>query len=306
MALPKLLWLLVPLIGVGELALQVYFSQRAPDAAAWTALKTELEGLGEPGDLVVVAPEWAEPLARRALGEEWMPLADVARADEAGYAHALEIGLFGRRAPELANFRELRQEALGPFTIRRLENPAPDTALYRFVDQVDPAHLFVAEWNGEAEHPCEFTARAAASSGGLGGHVTYPRQRYRCTGGESNFVGVTVIDDQRYRPRRCIFAHPVANSLLHLRFANVPIGSKLHGYAGLSYLIARDGLGTPVEFAAYVDGKEVGRRLFSDARGFQSFEFALEGSSAARAEVTFEVQSKSVKDREFCFQAEMR
>jgi hypothetical protein len=94
---------------------------------------------------------------------------------------------------------------------------------------------------------------------------------------------------------------------LHLRFGDVPLGSKLRGYGGLSYLIARDVIGAPVEFAAYVDGKEVGRRLFNDEMGFQPFEFPLEGVSGnARGEVTFEIQSKDVKNRDFCFQAEMR
>lgn len=306
MLLRHVLWLSVPLLGLTELALHVWYAGRAPHFEAWAALGPVVESVHQPGDLMIIAPEWAEPIARQTFGEELMPLTDVARADNSGYAHALEISLLGQRSPDFASWRVLEDKQSGAFELRRLENPAYQPTLYAFADHVDPRQLFVAEWNGDAERTCSFTDAARVTAGGLPGHVTYPRERFRCLGGEQYFVGVTVIDDQNYRPRRCIFAHPLVGALLHLRFRDVPLGKMLRGYAGQSYLIARDGIGTPVEFAAYVDGKEVGRRPFFDERGWDHFEFPLDGFASARGEVTFEVQSKSAQNREFCFQAEMR
>jgi hypothetical protein len=302
----RLAWLSVPLVGLAELVAHFHFAQRAPQDADWGDLAPLVERQRQTGDLVTIAPEWAEPLARRALGEDVMPLSDVARAEAAGYAHAVEVSLLGQRSKELAGWRELSHEQHAHFGVRRLQNPRYEPALYAFNDHVARDQLFVVEWNGEAERTCEYTDRARVTAGGLGGHEAFPRIRYRCSGGEAYFVGVTVIADHLFRPRRCIFAHPPVNAMLHLRFPSVPVGTKLHGWGGRGYLSSRDGGGTPVEFAAYVNGKEVGRRLFNDDQGFSAFDFPVEEPGQGSVEVTFEVQTRVAQNRDFCFQAEMR
>lgn len=302
----RLAWLSVPLVGLAELVAHFHFARRAPRESDWDDLGPLLERQRQAGDLVTIAPEWAEPLARRALGEDVMPLADVARAEATGYSHAVEVSLLGQRSKELAGWRELSHEEVGHFGVRRLSNPRHEPVLYAFIEHVRRDRLFVVEWNGEAARTCEYTDRARVTAGGLGGHEAFPRVRYRCSGGEPYFVGVTVIDDQQYRPRRCIFAHPPVNALLHLRFPGVPPGKRLHGWGGRGWLLSRDGGGTPVEFAAYVDGKEVGRRLFNDDQGFSAFDFPIEVASSEPVEVTFEVQTRVAQNRDFCFHAEMR
>lgn len=306
MQLRRLAWLSVPLIGLVELAAHLHFAGVAPREADWEELSPLVEHERRDGDLVVVAPLWAEPLARKALGEDLMPLADVARAEASGYSHAIEVSLLEQRSSELAGWRELSLSLVGKFSVRRLQNPRFEPVLFAFNDHVQQNQLFVVEWNGEAERTCDYTANARPTAGGLGGHVAYPRLRYRCSGGEDYFVGVTVIDDQLYRPRRCIFAHPPVNAMLHLRFPSVPSGKKLHGWGGRSFLRSREGGGTPIEFAAYVDGKEVGRRLFNDDQGFSAFDFPIAEGGPGPVEVTFEVQTKVAQNRDFCFEAEMR
>ena len=78
------------------------------------------------------------------------------------------------------------------------------------------------------------------------------------------------------------------------------------GLSSFTVVRSRDGGGTPVEFAAYVDGKEVGRRLFNDDQGFSEFEFPIEEVADGPVEVTFEVQTRVAQNRDFCFEAEMR
>ena len=77
-----LAWLLVPAVGLVELGAHAYFSSRPPSPDEWKTGKATLAGLRKHGELVVIAPEWAEPNARFAFGDELMPLRDVARADE--------------------------------------------------------------------------------------------------------------------------------------------------------------------------------------------------------------------------------
>ncbi len=306
MQLSRVLLLLVPTVGIAELAFDLFFATRAPTVSEWVELGTHLQGARSEGDLVVISPNWAEPLARQAFGDTLMPLADVGRSDVTGYGRAVEVSLFGERSPELSQFHEVGSETFGRFTIRSLENQNPEPILYSFTDHVRPNEVFPVEWNGEAERSCAFTDHAESSGGGLGGHNAYPRERFRCSGGEAYFVGVSVMDDQNYRPRRCIYAHPLVNGNLHVRFPNVPVGRKIRGYAGESFLIARDATNSGVELAVFVNGREIARHGFRSSEGFAPFDFALPPPSAPTMEVTFQIQSKEPREREFCFQAEVK
>src|SRR5690349_2315474 len=134
MAVRTLAWLSVPLAGLVELGGHFYFSTRAPKVDDWVRVKPALGAIRRPGDLIVVAPDWAEPNARFAFGDAWMPLADVARADESAYARAIEVGIVGAHAPELRGWKLVSEQRQGKFRLRILENPTPAKVLYDFVD----------------------------------------------------------------------------------------------------------------------------------------------------------------------------
>jgi hypothetical protein len=168
---------------------------------------------------------------------------------------------------------------------------------------VHPPHLAVSEGTG-LRATCAFTAHAAVVTGGLHGAVAFPRERYSCAGGGPFFVGVTIIDDQDYRPRRCIWAHPSLEGELTLHFPGVPMGKQLRGYAGLSYFLARDGVGTPVELSIEVNGREVGRYVHQDERGWRPFNFTTATMAGTTADVEFVIRSASPDRRDFCFYAE--
>ena len=296
--------LLVPALGLGELLAHVYFSRRAPSIEEWRELSDSVRRLKRPEDLLVIAPPWAEPVARHALGDGPFPLEQVARADASSYARAVEISALGDRTDETRNWRVVSEEPRGRFTLRVLANPAPVTPKYRFLEHVAPESLEVAVLAGERELPCPFTDRAPATAGGLHGHATFPRERYRCPGGEASFVGVTVIDDQKYEPRRCLWAHPPETGVLRLRFRAVPLGARLRAWAGLSYFLFRDGVGDPVTIAFFADGKPLGQHQHRDEWGFRAFSFETPGVSGKTADVDVVVSADSAHSRDFCFAAE--
>src|SRR3954447_23984074 len=93
------LWLASPLLGLGELAASASFSHRFPEIDEWRALAGEVQALKRGDDLVLIAPEWAEPLARSALTDSLMPIVDVARPDEAGYRRVIEVAALGNENP---------------------------------------------------------------------------------------------------------------------------------------------------------------------------------------------------------------
>ncbi|MBI4951971.1 MAG: hypothetical protein HY908_08055 [Myxococcales bacterium] len=300
--------LALPVIGVLEVWAHHRAVARAPAFDDWGTIVAPVDQLREVGDVVTVAPRWAEPLARRALGDERMPLRDVARPDLSRYRAALEVSIQGERDPELAGWRETSRAESGAFTFRRLENPSAEVPVFDFVDAAVPERLAVAVADGAAAAPCPFTARGRVSAGNLGGHPTFPAARFQCPGGEFMNVSVTVIADEHFRARRCLFAHPpLGGRALELRYRGVELGTRIRGHGGIYWMVERELAGAPVELDVRVDGELVGHWVHRDGDGWAGFDFALGTHAGARdAEVVFAVRADDARHRHFCFEADSR
>src|ERR1700760_4552103 len=92
----------IPLLGIAELVAHFWFASRPPTFDEWSTVVAAVRETRREGDVVVIAPEWADPAARRVMGDDLMPLRDVARPDVTRYEHAVEVSIVGGRAPELA------------------------------------------------------------------------------------------------------------------------------------------------------------------------------------------------------------
>lgn len=297
--------LALPLLGLAELGAHLHFARRAPDFAEWEALRAPLAAKKQPGELIVTAPRFIDPLVRAGLGDELMPLRDVARPDPSRYATALEISLFGERAEELRDWREREREAHGQVTVRRLENPSPAKITFDFTDHVDPAHAHVR--GTEPPMDCPWNPKARVASGGLGGHPTFPARRFECPTGLFFNVGVTVIADQDFQPRRCIWSHPLAKGELVTTFRDVPLGRVLRGHHGMYWIIERPLTGAPVKLTVRVDGDVVGEAEHVDGAGWAAFELPLGAHAGTTAQtVEFAVTTRNYKDRHYCFEADSR
>jgi len=301
----RYLWFVLPALGLLELALHLWFSTRAATLADWRNLTAVVAARKRAGEPVVVAPEWAEPLARLALGDRAFPVAELARDDDASVQRVLEVAELGARASAFVDWRVASESRSGPFTLRVLENPKPLHAKYRFVEHVAPGELEVAVVANGSERPCVFRDHARVTAGGLHGQVAFPSVRFACPGGDEMFVGVTIIDDQAYRPRRCLWAHPPAKGFLRLRFRDVPLGTRLHGGAGLSYFLFRDGVGAPITLTATSGGVQLGAATHRDEDGWTSFDFSTPALAGQSATVDFEVRSAGDFRRDYCFSAEV-
>jgi hypothetical protein len=299
-------FLTLPALGVLELALHLYFAGRPPSFQDWSALREPVAALRQSGELVVIAPAWAEPLARAALGDELMPMREVARPDVSRYATALEVGIVGQTSPELAGWRETRVQRVGDFVVRSLDNPTPARVVFDFTDHLEPTFADVRGTQPEVDCPWNPAARVVA--GGLGGHPTFAAARFECPGNNVFFnVGVTVIADQDFRARRCIWAHPFARGELVVRFRGVPLGQVIRGHSGMYWIIERERKGAPVTIAVRVDGEEIGSATHFDGEGWAPFLLPLGAHAGAeRAEVEFAVTAPNHAHRHFCFEADTR
>lgn len=302
------LWLAVPLVGWLELGAHVQTSRAAPSLDAWAQAKPTLAELKQPADLVVIAPQWAEPNARHAFGDELMPLEHLARPDESAFARAIEVSILGQESPLLEGWSVEHERTQGAFRFRVRTNPQHRPVVFDFLAHVSPERARAFSGPKEARRSCAWKANAPLRNGGLGGSPTFPRQRFVCPSGDPYSVGVTVIDDhQEFRPRRCIWAHPTSNGVIGLEFDRVPLGKVLRGYSGMPWLLERSLQGPPIRLSVFVDDTLVGSAEHRDGDGWKGFELDLgahAGKSAAK--VRFEVSSATPKDRHFCFQADTR
>lgn len=292
----------MPLLGISELLGHWHVKSRAPAIDDWQAIVEPLRELRKDGDLVIVAPYWAEPAARRVFGDVEMPLVDVARPDNSGYQRALEISLLGERA--LPDWKLLEEAKVDKFTLRVLENPQYEPVFGDFLGLLRPENVTVTSGSKASARACSFKPRARVRNGALHGHPTFPRQRFECGKGK-HFVGVTVIEDELYRPRRCIWANPTKRKPLSLQFKQVELKNRVQGYGGISYFDERDGRGGGVEMTVVVGGEPVGAYRHAPGEGWTPFRFETTGSG--QQDVEFRIRATGNKTpRGFCFQADIR
>ncbi len=296
----RLLRRYAPLLLLGAALVEIgaygFFARRYPRFDEYAEL-AEIDPGPEP---LVIAPAWAEPLVRRALGDRW-PLATVAWPDLESAPRVIEIDVLGDRAPELAGWREKVLTQFDSFSARLMLNPAPARATVDFVDELGPAAR--VELHGDGVTPCVWREDADVIAGGLGGNPTFPRRRFVCPTTPFLNAGVTVIADEDFRPRRCIWAHPPRRGELVIRFPAAPLGTRIVGHGGMYWMIERGRAGAPIDLAVSVDGDPIGVVTHRDGDGWARFELGLGEHAGRRGAVRFAVSSSDWQDRHFCFEA---
>jgi len=303
----KYLWFAIPIWGLGELVASVYFSRRFPSVDEWHALKAEVGALKQDSDLIVIAPEWAEPLARNALTDSLMPIVDVARPDEAGYPRAIEVSAQGNVSPLVVAWPVIAEKRFGKFTLRTRTNPGFKPPLFVLTDHAAPPELAVSERSPSGESSaCRYGIRPPSSSSGLLARPALPRQRFVCGPAEGNFVGLTIIEDQNDRARRCLWANPAPGGVLTLSFTQVPMGTELSGYIGFPYFRFRDHGWPAVSVSFAIDGVHVGTHSHLPESGWQPFRLDTTPRRGSTGEVRIEISGADSRELELCFYAATR
>lgn len=291
---------IVPLLGLVELGLHLHFSRRAPEFDQYAALAPELLRLKKPGMPVVVSPGWAEPLVRQAAPAAF-PIAELTRAEDTRFAHFLEVSLLGARAPELAELPVREQRQVAAFTLLVRNNPRFEEARFDFVTAVESGEVEVYSDVSGRRTNCSRAEGRRATTGGLHGPVTRPPRRFECQQGR--LVAVTIIEDERYRPRRCVLVDPPATGRTVLRFSSVPSSQRLLGFTGFSYFLGRDFTAEATELRISDGDRELGRHGANPSQGWQRFELTR---GQAQGAIEISVARASAESTDFCFSLEAR
>jgi hypothetical protein len=102
-----------------------------PGDDGWRRAAAVIRERLQPGDLIVFAPRWVDPVGRMHLGD-LIPVADAARMDAARFATIWELSIRGARAPETAGLTQADTREVGGGTVRRVTQ-APAQVVTDFV-----------------------------------------------------------------------------------------------------------------------------------------------------------------------------
>lgn len=92
----------------------------AADGAGWRAAADEVRAGYRPGDLIVFAPDWIDPVGRMQLGD-LIPIEAAARMDAARYGRIWELAIRGARSPDTAGLAPVAEATHAGVAVRRYE-----------------------------------------------------------------------------------------------------------------------------------------------------------------------------------------
>jgi hypothetical protein len=127
-------------------------TRSTPNDDDWRRAAAALREAYKPGDLIVFAPEWADPIGRMAVGD-LIPIPMAARMDDARYGRIWELSIRGAHAPEIAGLTATTSTSFDGVTLRYYER-APAVVVTDVLDlKIPNATLELAEV-GFAPHRC--------------------------------------------------------------------------------------------------------------------------------------------------------
>jgi len=110
-----------------------------PGDDAWDRAAAIVRAGHHPGDLIVFAPGWIDPVGRLHLGD-LIPIDMAARMDAARYGRIWELAIRGAHAPEVAGLKPVASDDAGGVAVRRYER-APAVVVSDLRDAFATAHV---------------------------------------------------------------------------------------------------------------------------------------------------------------------
>ena len=258
---------------------------RAPADRDWRSLAAEVRAGFRPGDLIVAAPAWADPLVRLHLGD-LIPVAVAGRLDAGRFGRIWEISQRGARAPETDGAKVVQSSRHGALTLRRCERPARQVSFD-----------LVTEWN-----------RAIVSRVVPGGQPSWcyrAGERFECTDPPAQTVKVELLEIDT-SPHLALATPLTSRATTVIEFDRVSLGRELAVGAGLHNVwLRKSGQGT-VTLRVLVQGRELGHIQAGSLTGWTVRSFDTTALAGQTATVRFEITADDPGARYFGFAAEAR
>jgi hypothetical protein len=259
----------------------------APTDADWSAAAAAVRAGFRPGDLIVAAPGWADPILRVHLGD-LIPPEVAARMDDDRFARVWEVSQRGARAPAAhgATATVARDESFGRLRVRLLERQA-EVVSYDFVAHGADARVTRRDARG---------GPAACTPSG---------DRLNCAGAGSILFHRQVVEvDQKLR--EALLTEPLANAAVVIEWAAVPIGRALVIGTGLHDTWMRKAARGTVAARVTVGDQTTDLPVTDDDSGWTRTRIDTSARAGQTLPVRLEITSASPFDRFFAFAAEAR
>jgi hypothetical protein len=286
----------IAVLSVFELVAHPIIRAAVPRDASWGEAAAFVRDEFRPGDRIVAAPSWTDPIVRHWLGD-LASLRAVAPPDDGGFDRLWELSI---RGATTRNEEPALERRFGGVRVRlwNLEGPR---LLYDFVEQVGRAQVELLE-EGAAKS-CPWT-RGDPDPGGLERGPMWPAERFVCDPERPwLWVGPTIVADLELHARRCIWQHPAGAEPVRTTFQDVPLGERLIIRAGVDYQVERRRAHAPVTLTVFIDDEVVGVLVHHDGDGWSGLDIDTSRRIDQRAIVRFETTASEPAERLFCFSA---
>ncbi|MGE0548976.1 MAG: hypothetical protein AB7O24_13135 [Kofleriaceae bacterium] len=130
---------LLVVIGLWEISATRCAATSVPDDSAWASAAAAVRAGYRPGDLIVFAPDWIDPVGRLHLGD-LIPLEMAARMDAARYGRIWELAIRGARSPDTRGLTPVATEDHDGVGLRRYER-APALVIADVRDRLATARV---------------------------------------------------------------------------------------------------------------------------------------------------------------------
>ena len=295
------LWLIFLAIGVVEVVGHFVVQARVVDDGDWRRAADRVREQWAPGDVVVSAPGWSDPLMRRELGD-LLGVSGAARSDLSEYRRLWSLSIRGHRPAGAPDRSPDLNERVGRVRVLRWDLTA-DRVLYRMVDQIRSARVTI---DGRACPP----QRGRPRGGGLGAGAIEPAERFACDQRRSwLWVGATVLEDLELQPRHCIWQHPASPEVIRTTFTNIPLGERFVLAGGLYYEHERTLEHGPLSVGVFLGEVEIGRMVHRDGEGWKRLSVSTRVASRGdreRGDISVEVTAPDPNLRTFCWTGSVR
>jgi hypothetical protein len=276
-----------------ELGAHAHARTQVATSSEWQEAASFVRSQLRTRDLITTAPDYADPLLRRVLGDV-IDLPMAGRSDAAGYERVWELSLDGAQAKEARGLRPELTRVFGRVTVQRYAlGSSPVLA-----DLTARAREATVESAGKV---CLWRKHRSPRGGGLGLGVLLPVERFACEGG--GWVAPVVQEDLALQPRYCVRQGVARGRPLRVTLPSAPLGKRLVLYGELYYEDERMRRGEPVDVRVLVDGHELGRLRHRDGDGWRRTAWR---TRAGEGSVAIEVSSDSARERSYCWAATTR
>ena len=131
--------LLLVVVAVWETCATPRYASAVPGDLAWEKAAAVVRAGYQPGDLIVFAPDWIDPVGRLHLGD-LIPVEMAARMDSARYARIWELSIRDARSPDTAGLSPTATKEVSGITVR-LFSRAPVTVVSDVRDALPTAKV---------------------------------------------------------------------------------------------------------------------------------------------------------------------